>query len=168
VSRETVQIVAALVRRDGELLMVRQGGSGEEPHWSIPSGRVEPGESALEALARELREETGVSAGEGAALAFTAQVDDPRYGYAAAVWTFELPVADGEPAPRDPDGLVLEAAFVPIADAVRRLAEVDWQGATVAYLRGELEPGSLALRGRNADGVLETVAVVAPAASAGR
>ena len=52
--------MTALVRRDDDVLMVRQAGPGEEPVWTIPGGRVEPGEFVTEALVRETREETGV------------------------------------------------------------------------------------------------------------
>lgn len=162
-SGDVVQIVAAIVRRRDALLMVRQAAPGEEPVWSIPSGRVDDGELATEALARELLEETGLVAADGAALAFSAQVDDSLRGYRAAVWTFEIGVRGGLPAPRDPDGFVLEATFVPMEEAVQRLEGIDWQAPTVAYLRGELQPGSLCLLRRSGDGELETVASLPPA-----
>lgn len=47
---------------------------------------------------------------------------------------------------------VLEAAFVPVADAVGLLAEGPWHWPTVSYLRGEIEPGTLMLERRDADG----------------
>ncbi len=44
----------------GRLLMVRRGRPPGEGLWSVPGGRVEPGESDAEAVARELLEETGL------------------------------------------------------------------------------------------------------------
>lgn len=48
---------AALVTvRDGSLLLCRKHGSET---WILPGGKIEPGESALDALLRELAEELG-------------------------------------------------------------------------------------------------------------
>lgn len=64
-------VVAAIVVRDGKLLMTRRtAGSHLGGLWELPGGKVEPGESPPAALARELREELGVSARVGAPFAF--------------------------------------------------------------------------------------------------
>lgn len=42
--------------RDCRVLLVRDEGRG----WSVPGGRVEPGERLIDACVRELREETGL------------------------------------------------------------------------------------------------------------
>ena len=53
--------VGAVVRdREGRLLLVRRGTEPGRGRWSVPGGRVEPGESATAAAAREVLEETGV------------------------------------------------------------------------------------------------------------
>ena len=52
--------VGAIVVADGALLMVRRRDAPGAGQWSIPSGRVEPGEQLRQALAREVREETGL------------------------------------------------------------------------------------------------------------
>lgn len=44
----------------GELLLVKRDQEPARGLWSLPGGRVEWGESLMEACAREVREETGV------------------------------------------------------------------------------------------------------------
>ena len=57
---ESVAIVALV---DGELLAVRQPRPGApEATLELPSGKLEPGETALEAAGRELAEECGAAA----------------------------------------------------------------------------------------------------------
>ena len=45
---------------EGRVLLVRRAHEPSLGLWSIPGGRVEPGESAREAARREVREETGL------------------------------------------------------------------------------------------------------------
>ena len=57
-----IRIVAAVVEIDGDVLLVRQQGPTDpESVWALPGGRVEPGETLIEALGRELMEETGLT-----------------------------------------------------------------------------------------------------------
>ncbi len=54
------RVVAAVVRRGGRILVTRRHPDGERGgQWEFPGGKVEPGESEPEALAREIREELG-------------------------------------------------------------------------------------------------------------
>jgi 8-oxo-dGTP diphosphatase len=147
-----LHIVAALVRRGDELLMVRQAGPGEEPAWTVPGGRIESGELVSEGLARELREETGIRVLDPGRIAFVVQVDERRDGWFATVWTWEVAAWDGEIAVDDPDGFVLEAAFVPLPEALERLAGIAWHPLTVRYLRGDLARGSVWVRRVHPDG----------------
>ncbi|HEY9391346.1 MAG TPA: NUDIX domain-containing protein [Mycobacteriales bacterium] len=51
----------AVVRDDdGRLLVVRRGHEPDRGRWSLPGGRLEPGETAAAAAVREVNEETGL------------------------------------------------------------------------------------------------------------
>jgi 8-oxo-dGTP diphosphatase len=60
VGLEPVLAVGAVVVHDGRLLLVKRAKPPGEGKWSLPGGRVEPGESLTEAVAREVLEETGL------------------------------------------------------------------------------------------------------------
>lgn len=51
---------------DGRLLLVRRANEPGRGRWSIPGGRVEPGEDDATALVREMQEETGLVVEPGA------------------------------------------------------------------------------------------------------
>lgn len=52
--------VGAVVVRHGRLLLVRRGHAPAAGRWSLPGGRVRPGEPLVEGVRRELAEETGL------------------------------------------------------------------------------------------------------------
>jgi 8-oxo-dGTP diphosphatase len=57
-----VQCVGGVITDDsGRLLLILRGHDPGKGLWSIPGGRVEPGESDAQAVVRELREETGLT-----------------------------------------------------------------------------------------------------------
>ena len=46
--------------RDGRILLVQRGRPPGEGLWTVPGGRLEPGETLVQGVAREVREETGL------------------------------------------------------------------------------------------------------------
>src|SRR5678815_488315 len=61
VPREIVRVVAAVVERDGRLLLCRRpAGKRHAGLWEFPGGKLLPGEPVAEAARRELAEELGV------------------------------------------------------------------------------------------------------------
>jgi mutator protein MutT len=57
---------AVVLREDGAVLLVRRAHPPAVGSWTLPGGKVEPGETPERAIAREVLEETGlvVSVGE--------------------------------------------------------------------------------------------------------
>ncbi|HVT64688.1 MAG TPA: NUDIX hydrolase [Mycobacteriales bacterium] len=89
-------ICAGAVVRDpaGRLLLVQRGHPPAQGSWTLPGGRVEPGETPAEAAVREVREETGLDIEVGRLLATV-----PVLGY--LVHDFAATVTGGTLRPGD-------------------------------------------------------------------
>jgi 8-oxo-dGTP diphosphatase len=65
-SGRLIPCVGAVIKDErGRLLLIRRGHEPGAGLWSLPGGRVEPGETDAEALVREMREETGLAVRAG-------------------------------------------------------------------------------------------------------
>jgi acetyl-CoA carboxylase carboxyl transferase subunit beta len=90
-----VNCAGAVVRdRAGRVLLIKRGHEPARGRWSLPGGRLEPGETSAEAAAREVREETGLIVAVGELLA---TVDLGHY----VVDDFAATVVGGELRPGD-------------------------------------------------------------------
>lgn len=71
-----VDVVAAVIERNGCILICQRKGGRHALKWEFPGGKVERGESPQQALARELREELAIEAEIGALI----EQHEVRYG----------------------------------------------------------------------------------------
>ena len=54
---KTIRVVAAVILREGKVFATQRGYGAYKDYWEFPGGKIEPGETAEEALVREIREE---------------------------------------------------------------------------------------------------------------
>ena len=55
-----IEVVAAVIVRDGKILAAQRGYGKWKGYWEFPGGKIEPGETPPQALAREIREELAI------------------------------------------------------------------------------------------------------------
>lgn len=87
--------VGMVVRRDGELLLVRRAGSHGAGTWSTPGGHLDFGEDPAMCGAREAEEETGVSVGPVRFVGVTNDVFAEEGKHYVTLW-FEAEYAEGD------------------------------------------------------------------------
>ncbi|HEY0600056.1 NUDIX hydrolase [Brevundimonas sp.] len=114
-----VPCVGVVCLRGDEVLLIRRGRPPRQGEWSLPGGRIEPGERAVDAALRELREETGVEA-EITGLLDVVDGVFPEAGRHYVLIDYAARWLSGEPLAGDD---ALEARFVPLVGAG---ALVDW------------------------------------------
>lgn len=101
--------VAAGLLRDGQgrvLLARRPEGREDAGLWEFPGGKMEPGESPLRALQRELREELGIAVDAGSALIRVPQRQSQRW-----LWLDAIEVHRWRGEPRALEGQLLRWAW---------------------------------------------------------
>jgi 8-oxo-dGTP diphosphatase len=95
-----IPCVAAVIKdRAGRLLLIRRGHEPGAGLWSLPGGRIEPGETREQALRREVLEETGLAVQCGQLLG-SAELPAPG-GAVFEVSDYLAVVTGGELAPGD-------------------------------------------------------------------
>jgi len=98
--------------------------------WEFPGGKVEPGETAMEALHREIREELSVSLTDLRALPPTEYTYVP--GRTVRLLPFVCRLGEGEePSPREHARLEWRPAS--------QLRELDWAAADIPVLEHYLK-----------------------------
>lgn len=136
--RRQYRVAAGILRQGGSVLLVlQQGPKDAAPVWSLPGGVLEEGELFGEALAREVREETGLQVLEVGRLAYLVQLDSASEGCQSVALVHEIVHWRGTLGSQDPDALVQAAEFVPWEEAVRRLGRLPWRHLrepAIAYL----------------------------------
>ena len=104
--------VGAVVVVDERLLLIRRGRGVAVGLWSLPGGRVEPGELLAEAVVRELAEETGL---EGVCGPLVGVVERFVEGHHYVILDHRVTLLEPDAEPKAGDDAV-EVAWVPLSE----------------------------------------------------
>ncbi len=129
--------VGAVLEHDGGLLVVKRTYGAIKGLWSIPSGYVEPRESVLMTLEREVLEETGIVGRAGDLLAMRNRVTEDVND---TFLIFRMAYVSGEPRPDAQE--VSAAAFVPLGELQASAESAPFTKATIEKL---LQAGGMRL-----------------------
>ena len=86
---KTVNVVAAIIRDKDKIFATQRGYGDFKDGWEFPGGKIEPGETPQEALAREIREELEAEISVGDHL-ITIETDYPEFHLSMQCFWAEL------------------------------------------------------------------------------
>jgi 8-oxo-dGTP diphosphatase len=129
--------VGAVVLAGEQVLLVRRGAPPSQGLWSLPGGGVELGESLAQAVAREVREETGVAVEVGPLLGVFERLLEDDQGRLEYHYVLLDYLCRAEPTPPRAGDDAAAARWVPLKDLDQAgltpdTAELVRQAATLA------------------------------------
>lgn len=135
------RVASGVIITDGGVLLVANRRRNGDVDWSTPGGVIDPGETALTALTREVFEETGIGVTAWSEVVYEVEVVAPDHGFHLEVWCHRACEFSGSLVVDDPDGIVIAAEYVAL-DLV-----ADWMDGSppwvaeplVEYLTGAAE-----------------------------
>ena len=104
--------VGGVVILEGRALLIRRGHEPRKGAWSIPGGKLELGETIVEAVRRELREETGLDVEVGELIEALERIEcdaDGRVRFHFLILDYRCNARAGHPVA---GGDALDVAFV--------------------------------------------------------
>lgn len=116
-------VASGIMIDDDKLLLVQNRRRNGTLDWSTPGGVVDPGEQVLEALTREVVEETGLAVSGWSPLHYAV---DARFTTRSITMRAEIFVAtsfSGVLDINDPDEIVVDARWVPLDEATEMLVD---------------------------------------------
>jgi len=112
----------AFIETDAGILLVQNKRRNGRVDWSPPGGVIDEGETVLEGLSREVREETGLVVTGWIGPVYEIHTSAPGLGWELRVEAWVATTFDGELEIDDPDGIVVDARFVTSPELEQLLA----------------------------------------------
>ncbi|MDZ7673677.1 MAG: NUDIX hydrolase [Acidimicrobiales bacterium] len=118
-------VAGGLIEADGRLLLVQNQRRDGSLDWTTPGGVVDPGEEIIEGLTREVEEETGITVSAWEGPLWTVSAEAPDLGWTLEVEVHRAVEFAGAVTVDDPDGIVVDAAWVDL-DGCRTCLDTSW------------------------------------------
>jgi 8-oxo-dGTP pyrophosphatase MutT (NUDIX family) len=137
-------VAGGLLETTAGVLLVRNVRRGGIEDWTTPGGVIDADDADLLAgLTREVEEETGLHVREWSGPLYEVRAHAPDMGWRMRCEVHLAVAFEGDVVVDDPDGIVVEATFVPATECAALLAScVPWVGEPLsAWLRDRWEPG---------------------------
>ena len=112
----------AVIETGDGVLLVQNQRRGGLLDWTPPGGVIDHGEELLDGLTREVAEETGLQVGGWQGPLYEIEAHAPGLGWTLRVEAHQAVDVQGDLELADPDGIVVDACYVPCADCDERLA----------------------------------------------
>lgn len=128
--KKRIEVVAAVIKKDGKYFAAQRNNKGElAKKWEFPGGKIEKGETKIEALKRELKEELDI---EVIVEKFLLTVEHEYTTFYLTLHAYECTLIS--------DDIKLKEHLDSKWLNKNNLDEVDWAAADIPvinYLRGE-------------------------------